>query len=107
MRLNQSSSRASNSMLELLNATITMATILKDIHMEKYIDKFYKEEIDIQVFCVLTLDDLQELNIEMADMKTFLDAIQFYSDIFDITPENFFKHTANVAASITPENFFK
>lgn len=90
--MNHSSSRASSSMLEILNNTIDIISILKDIHMEKYIGHFLREEIDIRVFCVLSANDLDELGIEKEDRKTFMDAVQFYSDIFEISEENFLEY---------------
>lgn len=51
--------------------------------MEKYIEKFEREEIDLFVFSMLKSDDLAELGIKEADRPAFVRAFYTYRDIFD------------------------
>lgn len=63
----------------ILNNNLTVETILKEIGMDKYIEKFQLEEIDLFVFFNLDPADLHELNIDEADRGILLQAIKTYA----------------------------
>lgn len=66
----------------ILDQSINIATILKEVGMEKYIEKFEREEIDLLVFSMLKSDDLAELGIEEADRPAIVRAFYTYRDVF-------------------------
>lgn len=66
----------------ILERTIDIASVLVEIGMEKYIEKFEREEIDVFVFSHLKIDDLVELSIDEADHSAFARAFDSYRDIF-------------------------
>lgn len=68
---------------DVMNDSLKIESILKDIHLEKYIDQFNREEIDLYVFSVLNADDLIELSIDEKDRPIMLDAIKTYSNVFN------------------------
>lgn len=63
----------------ILNNNFTVDSVLKDIGMEKYIEKFRLEEIDLFVFFNLQPEDLHELNIDEKDHETLLQAIKVFA----------------------------
>lgn len=63
----------------VLNNNLNIESVLKDIGMQKYIEKFLLEEIDLFVFVHLLPQDLYELNIDEKDHETILQAIQVYA----------------------------
>lgn len=65
----------------VMNENITMANVLKDIGMEKYVDLFKNQEIDLFVFGKLCNDDLTELGVDEADRPAILGAIDMYNDV--------------------------
>lgn len=69
----------------ILNHNIDVHTILKDLNMEHYIELFAREEIDLMVFCLLTVDDLRELDIANEDVEPLMNAVTLYADVFNIT----------------------
>lgn len=81
-------SAESCSFYDLLNHNIDIENILKEINMEKYIDMFNREEINVCVFCMLTDADLVELKIDEDDRQPMLDAVKSYCDIFNVAPQS-------------------
>lgn len=73
---NDSSQLSDNS---ILNNNLSIESVLKDIGMKKYIEKFQLEEIDLFVFFHLQPEDLFELNIDEKDHETLLQAIKVYA----------------------------
>lgn len=67
----------------LLNESLKIETVFKEIHMEKYIEQFTKEEIDLYVFSLLDESDLDELNIDEMDRPIMLEAINTFSSTFN------------------------
>lgn len=59
-----------------------IAFALKEFGLDKYIEKFEREEIDLFVFSMLNSDDLIELGIDEDDRPAFLRAFDTYRDIF-------------------------
>lgn len=86
----------------VLNNNLNIESVLKDIGMQKYIEKFLLEEIDLFVFLHLLPQDLYELNIDEKDHETILQAIQVYAmwllnisfELFEI--ENFVRFVLNL-----------
>lgn len=72
---------------DILNHTTEIRSILTEINMTKYIERFVENEIDIIAFCLLEIDDLHELEIDEGDVIPMLDAVKLYSELFDINPE--------------------
>lgn len=70
------------SISNIMNETLNVELILRDIGLVKYCEKFVREEIDMFVFSMLTESDLIELNIESEDRKTILKAVELYSDCY-------------------------
>lgn len=68
----------------VLNNDLSIESVLKDIGMQKYIEKFLLEEIDLFVFFHLEPKDLYTLNIAEEDHETILQAIQMYDIWFDV-----------------------
>lgn len=66
----------------LLEETFTVMSILKEIHMEKYMALFVREEIDLYVFLSLNYNDLAELGIDEADRSILLNAVHCYTEFF-------------------------
>lgn len=66
----------------LMDETLNVELILRDIGLEKYIKKFMIEEIDMFVFSMLNEHDLIELEIDEEDRKTILKAVELYSDCY-------------------------
>lgn len=58
-----------------------MENILTEIGMEKYINLFEEEEVDVFVFSMLKIDDLTELGIDEIDRPVFVNAIDTYRDM--------------------------
>lgn len=63
----------------ILNNDLSIESVLKDIGMEKYIEKFHLEEIDLFVFSHLEPEDLFELHIDEKDHEILLQAIKVYA----------------------------
>lgn len=63
----------------ILNNNLSVETILKEIGMAKYIEKFQLEEIDLFVFFNLEPEDMFTLNIDEADHGILLQAIKTYA----------------------------
>lgn len=66
----------------VLEQTFTVYSILKEINMKKYADLFAREEIDLFVFSVLSVNDLIELGIDEVDRPILMTAVQTYKEIF-------------------------
>lgn len=64
----------------ILNTNFRIESVLKEIGLEKYIEKFQMEEIDLFVFFHLVPEDLIELNIAEEDHETMLQAIKTYAN---------------------------
>lgn len=64
----------------LMDETLNVELILRDIGLEKYIPKFRSEEIDMFVFSLLTENDLIELNIAREDRETIIKAVELYAE---------------------------
>lgn len=62
----------------ILDKTFTVRSILKELHLEKYVEMFDRHEIDLFVFGQMTADELDELGIEEDDREILLDAIESY-----------------------------
>lgn len=73
----------------LLEETFTVMSILKEMHMEKYMALFAREEVDLFVFLTLNSNDLAELGIDGADRSILLNAIGCYTEFFG-NPMKFF-----------------
>lgn len=63
----------------ILNTNFRIESVLKEIGLQKYIEKFQLEEIDLFVFFHLEPADLFVLNIAEEDHETMLQAIKTYS----------------------------
>lgn len=68
---------------DLLNDSLKMESVLKEIHLQKYIEQFNREEIDLFVFSILDVNDLVELGIDEKDRPIMLDAIKTYASLFN------------------------
>lgn len=64
----------------ILEETFTVISILKEINMQKYAALFVREEIDLYVFLLLTMDDMVELDIDEADRPILMNAIHCYTE---------------------------
>lgn len=73
---------ATKSISNIMNETLNVELILRDIGLVKYCEKFVREEIDMFVFSMLTESDLVELNIDGEDRETILKAVELYSDCY-------------------------
>lgn len=60
----------------ILDRTFTVRSILKELHLEKYIDLFNMHEIDLFVLSQITAEDLAELGIDECDRDILLEAIE-------------------------------
>lgn len=60
----------------ILDRTFTVRSILKELHLEKYIELFNFHEIDLFVLSQITADDLAELGIDECDRDILLEAIE-------------------------------
>lgn len=67
----------------ILEEKFTVISILKEMNMQKYINLFIKEEIDLYVFFNLNYQDMIELGIEEADRPILLNAIDFFTEFDD------------------------
>lgn len=59
----------------ILDHSWNVVNVLKDIGLDKYIEKFEKEEVDLLVFCNLSPEDLFTLNIDREDHEVMLRAV--------------------------------
>lgn len=66
----------------LLEETFTVMSILKEINMQKYVNLFVKEEVDLFVFLMLTNEDMAELGINEDDRPILTNAINCYTEFF-------------------------
>lgn len=73
---NDSSQLSNNS---ILDKNLSIESVLRDIGLKKYIEKFQQEEIDLFVFFHLQPEDLFELKIDEKDHETLLQAIKVYA----------------------------
>lgn len=71
----------------VLNHHIDIVAILEDLKMDRYIDLFRREEIDLLAFCLLEREDLLEINIPEEDIEPLMQAIVVHSDLLNISPE--------------------
>lgn len=62
----------------LLNANLSVHSVLKEIGMEKYEEKFFSEEIDLFTFSLLTAQDLDILGVDEADQEVLMEAVCTY-----------------------------
>lgn len=62
----------------ILEKTFTVRSILKELHLEKYIDLFNMHEIDLFVFSQITSEEMAELGIDDCDREILLEAIEAY-----------------------------
>ena len=66
-----------------LEKTFNVQSILHEIGMEKYVEEFEREEIDVMVFLMLSADDLKELNIAEEDQHIILKAVKNFAKLLD------------------------
>lgn len=71
----------------VLNHHIDIVAILEDLKMDRYIDLFRREEIDLLAFCLLEREDLLEIKIPEEDIEPLMQAIVVHSDLLNISPE--------------------
>ncbi|CAD7088636.1 unnamed protein product [Hermetia illucens] len=58
---------------DVMNAPVSLASLLKDTGLNGYIEKFEREEIDLEVLFTMTDDDLKRIGIESeVDRDTIL-----------------------------------
>lgn len=65
----------------ILNNNLTIESVLKEIGLQKYIEKFQLEEVDLFVFFQLNPEDLYKLEIDEGDHKIILQTIEFYENM--------------------------
>lgn len=68
----------------ILNENINVQSILKEIDMERYIEKFSTADIGLFEFVMLDEADLTDLGVAECDKSKFMEAVEKYADSFEV-----------------------
>jgi len=76
-----------------------MEQFLNSLNLNKYVEKFKEQEIDLEVARKLTEEDLKELGLPLGPRKKFLEAIQSKSSFTSASTSS---TTPSAPATVSP-----